>query len=69
MAAVVLLLLEDPGGDFAAAVGEGDLVELVLDDRGGLGGADDGRGGGGGVRGGRGRGGCGGGFGSGTLGS
>ena len=28
---VVLVLLEDPGGDLAALVGEGDLVEGVLD--------------------------------------
>ena len=31
MAGVVLVLLEDPGGDLAALVGEGDLVERVLD--------------------------------------
>jgi hypothetical protein len=34
---VVLVLLEDPGGDLRAAVGEGDAIELVLDDCGGFG--------------------------------
>ncbi len=34
---VVLVLLEDPGGDLRAAVGEGDAVELVLDDGRGFG--------------------------------
>ena len=52
LAFAVLVLLEEPLGDLAAAVGEGDLIELVLDDGGGFGGGLNGSGGGGGGRGG-----------------
>ena len=34
----VLEVFEDPGSDLTAAIGEGDFVELVLDDGGGFGG-------------------------------
>ena len=45
MVVLVSGVLEDPGGGLGAAVGEGDAVELVLNDDGLLGGGLDGIGG------------------------
>jgi hypothetical protein len=42
VAGIVGELFENPGGDLSAAVGEGDAIEFIVDDGGGLSGCSDG---------------------------